>query len=47
MEINGSFIKEQFKNITIKYDFELTLENEYQIEYQNKNLMYFPASASF
>lgn len=36
--INGSFIKEQFKNIQKKYQLDITLDDEYQIEYQNKNI---------
>lgn len=38
MKINGNFIKEQFKNIANKYNLEVTLEDEYRIEYQNKKI---------
>ena len=38
MQINGNFIKEQFKKIQEKYKLEITLEDEYRIEYQNKKI---------
>lgn len=38
MQINGNFIKEQFKKIQEKYKLEITLEDEYRIEYQNKRI---------